>query len=103
MKRKSNKQQAIDAELKVIYQEYLYENEPCCYCCGTYVGYLDFSHLVPRNYNRRLITHPMNIKLKCRRHHKAWENNDKTMPRYNELMEIVRLLDESYYNIRINK
>ncbi len=103
MRNKSAEQKAIDAQLKIVYQEYLEENEACCYCCGTHAGYLDFSHLVPRSFNRRLVTNPYNIVLKCRRHHKAWEANDKTMPKYGELTERVRLLDKDYYNIRINK
>ncbi len=100
MKNKSSKQRAIDAKLKVIYQDHMDDNEPCCYCCGTYNGYRDFSHLVPRGYNRDLVTEPYNIVLKCRKHHKAWEANDRTMPKYDELMERVKELDRSYYDLR---
>ncbi|MHA1903881.1 MAG: HNH endonuclease [Candidatus Thorarchaeota archaeon] len=98
--KKSKKQESIDRELRKIYQEYLDNNEACCYCCGTYNGRIDFSHLVPRSYNRRLTTHPDNIVLKCRDHHRRWEQNDRHMPKYNELHERVRKLDESYYNLR---
>jgi 5-methylcytosine-specific restriction endonuclease McrA len=100
MNKKSNKQRAIDAAYKVEKIRYLLNHEPCCYCCGTYQGYIDFSHLVPRSYNRSLVANYDNFVLKCRKHHKEWEANNKLMPKYEELMERVRILDESYYNLR---
>jgi hypothetical protein len=100
MNRQSKKQAKINSNLRVEYTKHLLDNEPRCYCCGTYNGRIDFSHLVPRSYNRNLVDNPDNFVLKCRKHHKEWEANNKLMPKYNELMERVRILDESYFKLR---
>jgi len=100
---KSDKKKKIDANLRRIYEQYLEDNSPNCYCCGVWSGRMDFSHLVPRNYSIALQDHPDNVVLKCRSCHNRWEDNDKTMPKYEELMDRVRILDVAYYNYKLNR
>ena len=65
-----------------------------CHACGRNQSstILDASHLIPRSYSIALITEPKNIWLHCRKCHRRWERKDYTMPKYNEMLKVVKEL-----------
>ena len=102
MNQKSSKQKKIDSAysetLKI-----LAKREYICTGCGATDG-LTPSHLVPRGVRRDLVAVARNVTWHCLTCHPIWESPRRMeLNDYVENMEIVRRLDEKYYNLLIMK
>ena len=72
IRKKSKKQNAIDRELKKVYQEMSETRKPVCSGCGTW-QYLTHSHIIPRSRRRDLVVDINNITYHCMNCHRKWE------------------------------
>ena len=102
MNQKSSKQKVIDVAysgtLKI-----LEKREYICTGCGATDG-LTPSHLVPRSWNRSLVAVARNVTWHCLVCHPLWESPRRMeLNDYEDNMEIVKKLDEDYYNLLIVK
>ena len=106
MKAISNKQKAINKELKKVYKEIAEEREHKCTGCNRYDVPLSHSHLIPRSRRKDLTTNKKNITYHCLTFgsrmgcHDIWESKDRTMLLdYFNNMSIIEELDREYYNL----
>jgi len=104
MRKISNKQKKINQELKIVYEEIKETRGHYCTGCGRSDVPLSFSHLVPRSYNRNLVTSKENITFHClgmgerKGCHDIWESKDRhKLLDYPKNMEKILELDEGYY------
>jgi lipopolysaccharide biosynthesis protein len=96
-------QQQIDRELSKIKSWYI-ANWPLCIFCGHRVkeGTGDIAHLIRRSYSRDLQTVKLNTGLAHRECHYIFDNEPDQaiyLPRIIEILYIVYLLDENYFNL----
>jgi hypothetical protein len=104
IKKVSKKQNKINKELRKIYNELREERGHYCTGCGRSDIPLSHSHLIPRSYNRNLITEKRNITFHCltmgerKGCHEIWESKERhRLLDYTKNMETILELDESYY------
>lgn len=104
IRKKSKKQNKIDRELRLVYQEIDETRPHKCTGCGTY-HQLSHSHLIPRSRRRDLITDPNNITLHCLTCHKKWERGVSTdeMSDFHRNMNYIKTVDIEYYYLREQK
>jgi len=101
-KKQSKSNQQVSKAKKQFLESFLdtYGYAFCC-GCGASGGRIDISHLVPIGYNKSLESTVENLTLHCRSCHRIWQNQlegVKDMFDYNDNLERVKELDESYYN-----
>ena len=77
------------------------EFEYCESCGGTEI--LQHSHLVPRSFNKKLTTNPMNIICQCQKCHSEYEARNiekmKQFQNYNQILNTLRFLDFKFFQI----
>lgn len=75
---------------------------PLCLYCGHKTNRGDLSHIIRRSYSRELQTVKLNTGLACRACHQIWDDEPDQqiyLPRIIEILYIVYLLDEQYFNL----
>ena len=104
IRKKSNKQNKIDKELKEVYQEMSETREPLCSGCGRWQN-LTHSHIIPRSRRRDLTTDINNITYHCMDCHTKWERgvNADELDDFQVNMSYISEVDEQYYHIREQK
>jgi YesN/AraC family two-component response regulator len=105
IKSKSDKQKAVDSEYALVCKRIEKEREHVCTGCGT-TETLTHSHLIPRSRRPDLVAVYENITLHCIENacHDKWEGvNRVELLDYGANMKVVKMLDEEYYNLIINK
>lgn len=71
-----------------------------CFFCGR-TGYLDLAHLIRRSASTVHRGNPDNCILACRECHHIFDNVPTLrvhLPNYKKAMQIIKKIDESYYN-----
>jgi len=103
----SQKQKEINKDLKKIYEERgkVEKNSYCGSCLGT--SFLTHSHLVPRSYNKKLITDPENLITQCVTCHGIYEARDiggmRKFKNYQEILDKIMHLDINFYQFLLEK
>lgn len=101
VKKITKKQSEINRELKKVYHQIDIDRPKFCTGCLSNQQ-LSHSHLIPRSYNRDLVCVEKNIAIHCMSCHKKWERgvDVEDMLDFDRNMNILKELDESYYNLR---
>lgn len=96
------KQSDIDRKLFII-KKYFQQHWPLCGYCGHLVrGPSELSHIIRRSYSRELQTVKLNCTLAHSSCHSIWDDSPSDalfLPRIIEILYIVYLLDEQYFNL----
>ena len=101
VKKITKKQSEINRELRKVYHQIDINRPKFCTGCLSNQQ-LSHSHLIPRSYNRDLVCEEKNIAIHCMSCHKKWERGVavEDMLDFESNMNILKELDESYYNLR---
>lgn len=93
-------QSQIDRECEKIKRWYEL-NWPLCIFCGHFVKHGQLAHLIRRSYSRELQTVKLNTGLSHSSCHNIFDDHPDQavyLPRIVEVLYIIHLLDESYFN-----
>lgn len=106
MKAISQKQSAINRNLKKVYKEIELERGHYCSGCGRSDVPLSHSHLIPRSRRQDLVADKRNITYHCldmdgrKGCHTMWESKEREMLMdYHRNMEYILEVDVEYYHI----
>jgi lipopolysaccharide biosynthesis protein len=84
------------------YKGWYKQHWPLCLYCGHTVKNGDLSHIIRRSYSMELQTVKLNCGLSHRSCHEIWDDKPDQqiyLPRIIEILYIVYLLDEQYFNL----
>ena len=104
MRKISNKQKKEKRLLSIIYNQIAEERGHYCTGCGRSDVPLSHSHLIPRSYNKSLVTDKRNITYHCfslgehKGCHDMWESKERVkLLDYCKNMEYILDVDTEYY------
>ena len=102
MKHHTKKRAALEREYQKVKSEIMQNRPHCCAGCGTWSGWITFSHRIPRSRNIQLLPDPNNIDLMCQLCHDKVETG-----RYSELLngeeirEYIGRVDPEFFCLKV--